>query len=449
MLSLLLIVATALATAKAQVCEDVYPEELDVAIYWARPSSDPAGPMILFDKSCPEFNSIPASFDRSKRTILFIHGLQPNMVLEDDRFGQSPETHPFIIGWLLAGWNVGVFQWTQYADESIAHFERAEGRIWTTDYFGDMEYTYLTRKGTVAVADGPMNETVADLLVRHYLGHFTPGLPWVNEIRWVGHSLGTQLALVAMNKIVRMQEDLGSTLQIQYYRAPDRVALLDPVMSPGAKPYLLDVLADDPQLGYYFSQGNSIMTFLSAIASRASALGIALEYYKSSFINRCLFSSHEDNTLVQHTAFEVVRFTQFGNHPIGQCISEEILGDFRDIQRYLDDVQYQMAQSHIAIVPYYLMTYFNPPLQCAYSGTSPPSCIALPGKLALSAGMPTDDVLSWMVADAGTGDKLCFHEFVNNKELPRFTGKADIDYSKVFNTADDLYYASSCERINT
>jgi hypothetical protein len=442
------------ASSSFGICENLYPNKLDVAIYFAAIVPDTGGHGVSFEKSCPLLGQTSENFDPGKKTLIFLHGLQPDFVLlEEDRFGVSSEIQPFIAAWLAAGWNVGVFQWTQFADEHVEHFQRAEGKIWSTSYLANMEYTFRDSKHKVRVGDGPSDETVTDMFVREYLSHFTVDGYWPNEIRVVGHSLGTQLALVSLNQLIDMNE-----LDMRV-RVPDRVGLLDPVMSPGDKPYLANQYgATGSDLSrFLFGSSSSIMTYLSAMAHRATLFGVAIEYYKTSFITRCIFTSHEDNTLVEWTAFAVVIFPQFGNHPIGQCLDlKQVFDRPKDTQQYVSDTAYQVMHQHIAIVPYYFMSYFAPPLQCLlqsnpFDKDKHDGCVPEPGKYALSAGMATADILKYSSPLSNQdGDKLCFHEFIANPHaLPRFPGKANIDYSQVFDTANDLFFLQSCRHVNT
>jgi hypothetical protein len=191
---MLLFVLAFSAAGTTGLCESVFPHGPDVGIYWA--SAAPETHRLAWEKSCigaePE---IASSFDPARKTLIITHGLQPDFTEKRTRMWAETETEQFAVPWIEQGWNVGIFQWTQFADEPLAHFGRGQAKIWTPKYYTNMAFVYITESGDVRVADAPNDASIARLFVAHYLAHAAMIAPGT-EIRMVGHSLGSQLVIL-------------------------------------------------------------------------------------------------------------------------------------------------------------------------------------------------------------------------------------------------------------
>lgn len=198
--------------------------------------------------------------------------------------------------WIEGGWNVGVYYWREYADETYVQF--AEAKIWTTQSPVHMRYrTLLPSPSSPASAEpaspgseGPysaprtsyayvdasvpcVSEQLAQALQRRFSMGSAP-------FRLVGHSLGAQLVIHSSTLLSqRAQHDpairyalpplpssllrslhthhlyahpyprtlppappLPSSLptppHVPHHRLPTRLALLDPFFTPEPKPWL-------------------------------------------------------------------------------------------------------------------------------------------------------------------------------------------------------------------
>lgn len=180
-------------------------------------------------------------YDPQKPVVIFGHGQKYQSAVTRDVifFRCAPE----ICGegevayihhdWLDAGYNVGVFDWTAFADEKTVN--DAEAKLWSTNGPVGMRYRLpngnYTEQG--APASGIIDEMTA-LYESALAGHKG------GEIRLVGHSLGSQLVTGVAHAIHLDIEDgrISPTLM------PRRLSYLDPVWTKGSKSYLDDQNGD-------------------------------------------------------------------------------------------------------------------------------------------------------------------------------------------------------------
>lgn len=445
-LALVLLAATVLIAAAAAEddpplsplvygCDGAYPTTLDVALYWARATPDGT---VVWERQCPLAAPPAAAYAPERDTLIFMHGAQPDFVEHDERVWLvSDEGVEFALSWLAQGWNVAIFQATQFMDEPLEHFEAAEGKIWNAHYYGQMRYKYRTAGGRVHTADAPATEDLAHIALRHYVALFGGGSAPPHppggagpEVRLVGHSLGTQLAL-------RVAFLVGEDERIA--RKVDRVALLDPVHSDGAKTYF--------RTGRY---GHSLDAVMGFFANRLRLAGTAVEVYKTSMINRCLFSSQTDAYLVDNAAVATVTLNAWGDFDKSEvCYSADLLSDPATVKKKLSRYQWQITNRHIAVVPYYLLSLVRPPTICTRLERPGPtdhtvltSCPPA-SALALSAAMPTPEVREWQrPAEPGAPPKACFHTYDDTHRDPAAP-------TMTLDPGDDAFYLQPCAAIRT
>ena len=180
-------------------------------------------------------------FDPSKPTILFIHGWQPGATVNKQRFDfcyqypvSSTENSPIyntLHYW--KGWNVGVFYWTQFADED--NMLDAEAKIYSNHGAQGMRWAYLDEQGQLQHCqagslhckmplryDGQVAD-VLQMLERAYR-QALPAHMNASQLRIAGQSLGTQLA-IQLTRYVLNHPQLPQ---------PTRLSLMDPYISPTA-----------------------------------------------------------------------------------------------------------------------------------------------------------------------------------------------------------------------
>ena len=224
-------------------------------------------------------------FDPNKKTMIFIHGWQNDSTMNQFRrtFVEEEIIHESGIlstYWIDQGYNVGILYWNQFADES--EVQDAEAKIWTSDGPRGMRWRYITNSGNVAYSELDTQESVSDLLytqLKINLAHFQG-----QELRLLGHSLGSQLAIVLTH---RLYESNSSTTP-----KPSRVALLEAFFSNGSKSYL-----DNDWTG------ERARNYVRELKSK----GVIFESYRSSSTSSTIFVGDENEALLDMTAFSELR----------------------------------------------------------------------------------------------------------------------------------------------
>lgn len=425
--------AQVVAAAPAPACENVYPHRLDVGIYWAAP--DPATGLLRWEKSCiGDVPVLSSHFNPARPTLIMTHGLQPDFVEKGFRMWAESETMQFALPWIMSGFNVGIFQWTQFADELLVHFERAEAKIWTPKYYAKMAFTYKTADGAVAVADAPSDASVAQLFVRHYLAHARL-MPPGTEVRLIGHSLGSQL--VMLTTFLLHSEHAGENVVL-----PERVAMLDPVYSPHQKAFLMD--GNSYKTGFDADDLGTVQAMLAGITRFLHMNRVAVEVYRFSFINRCLFSSQSNSGIFHHAAFSQPTIYTWGDRHLGKCYSPDLFSslDYNVIKDKIDDLTFQMKNQHIIALPWYLTSLVIPPHKCVLqnSGTPDEVCVPLRGH-ALSAATSTEEVIAQMDA-TDADDMQCYHQYDDGRRTP------DASVMNPF-SPEAVFYVHPCADSNT
>jgi pimeloyl-ACP methyl ester carboxylesterase len=384
-------------SAHSSPCDDVYPQELDVGIYWATSFAlTPTGIRSGLQKSCTYMREVNISsfYNPGKPSMIFVHGAQPDLVKRGyDRTGFGPDWAKISSIWLSRGWNVGFFQWGQFSDEPIRNFERAQAKIWNTRYFAGMDYTYRpagTPEGTVKVGEASIKYDVAQILVDAIVKHeFQSHL----ELRLIGHSLGTQLA---MRAAYLLRDNIHMV---------DRVTLLDPVFS------------SLPQ-GFLFTapEGMIISDVLGQYAKELANRGVATDVHAASKINACLKSSSSNALLMKHTAYVRWIFNEWGEQDDVSCFGEQLWGDPAHLKENASDMALQVANQHAAVVPAYFLSLAYPPMRCHIDKRTG-ICIH-EDSLSVSAAMPSAQVLVWQNITNKDGDKICLKQFDDGDRSP-------------------------------
>ncbi len=189
-------------------------------------------------------------FDPNKPTLIFIHGDQPTMIVKHKRIdfcysymlanGKALAAINTRDGW--KNWNVGMFYWTQFADDvqgkGIGNFVKAitypEMKIYSSQNKAGMRWTYLDKNNKLAFCYHgkkhcvtlPTNlsghpDSISELAYYAYINAFPKG--YNQPIRISGQSLGTQVAIQLVSKVV----------QNHHLPRPDELILLDPYFTPG------------------------------------------------------------------------------------------------------------------------------------------------------------------------------------------------------------------------
>ena len=211
---------------------------LDYGVYWFNSENESVK---AYDENAGEPIEVSTSFyDDSKPTVVYFHGWQQDTAIDNYR----RETFQFtdtdngvnvntVKEWKNRGWNVAIFYWNQFADE--AEVKHAEAKIWSTN--GTQKMRYRLSDGSYSENQSPSDPMgiVSFNQLSELLANNTS-----NNVRFVGHSLGNQLATYTAFLFSEALENGEISSKIM----PDRLELLDPFWSKGAKPYLGDYNGD-------------------------------------------------------------------------------------------------------------------------------------------------------------------------------------------------------------
>jgi len=207
-------------------------------------------------------------YNGAKPTVIYVHGWQPDTTTTGKRETFNYKQNDPLYGvdvnladaWINKGWNVGIYYWNQFADEP--EVRNAETKIWTALGPQAMRWrqcdgTYTTT-GSPALSAGELfyNAIVANLGTS-YVG---------TNLRIVGHSLGSQMALVVSKKL----SDAVTAGTLNARLRPTRVALMDPFWSKDGKTYLGGKWTGEVSRDHVTALKNA---------------GVIFERYKSSNIN--------------------------------------------------------------------------------------------------------------------------------------------------------------------
>ncbi len=171
-------------------------------------------------------------YDKNKPTIVYYHGWQNGSTKEDfgndNAFFFNSSTigaYNAIASWRNKGYNVCIAYWAQWADES--EVKDAQAKLWLANN-GKKGMRYMVRSGSYVSLT--TSYSVTDLLYEDYIDIFEGS---VSGIRFMGHSLGNQLATLMSYKISKavVAGTVSSNLM------PKRVSLLDPFWGKGSETY--------------------------------------------------------------------------------------------------------------------------------------------------------------------------------------------------------------------
>jgi hypothetical protein len=212
-------------------------------------------------------------FDPTAPTVIYVHGWQSGtskydmqrenpFVYTGTRYGSS-NVLPL---WKARGFNVGVFQWGQWADEE--EVRDAEIKVLNPQSlhkakdggFSGMRYRLRDGKYKAMLSNRSVSDFFMDEYKKIMSSYSGP------EIRLVGHSLGVQLAGRALSLLAR-EVDEG---RLSAQALPSRLVILDGFWSQGQKDYLND--------------SSPAQVFNESLRGVLEHRNLAIEQYKSSLL---------------------------------------------------------------------------------------------------------------------------------------------------------------------
>ena len=181
-------------------------------------------------------NSKKCLFDPSRKTIIYVHGWQQTLI-KNKIFTVLP---PSIVNFITDGWNVGIFRWQSFSDDDDTSFTDynstvpvvTESKIYSKNF---MRYRNANGIGFVNIphvspTSSPYsNKNMTDIFVEEYAKYFGESTSKYtgSEIRFVGHSLGTQLVVNAARQINESTTTTTTTTTTPNYKKVNRIDLLD------------------------------------------------------------------------------------------------------------------------------------------------------------------------------------------------------------------------------
>ncbi len=253
--------------------------ELDYGLYWFKNVNNGLKGYSSFQRD--------DYFDPDKPTVIYVHGWQSGEAQKrrreswkrQDPFKDST-TYDMCQHWKNKGYNVGMFNWNQFADDSLLE---SQANIYYIPTQAGMPAGHSMRYQTANTFDAWNKEpgstrryfynggggdiedkNVCDLLLAELyrcMGGYEPGP--TKEFRMIGHSLGTQLVGRTCD-VIREHPDWGIPL-------PTRISLLELAQIHGLDPTGLNI--NSLQFGYI---------------SRLKSAGIAIDCYQSTDLQSLL-----------------------------------------------------------------------------------------------------------------------------------------------------------------
>lgn len=289
--------------------------DLDYGLYWF-------GKYGVCEKYFPNIKN--AFYNPAKQTVVFAHGWQANSVTGTDVYGRSGFRYEMFYwdednfggakeynglkqftnhSWIDKGWNTGIVYWNQFADEPVASegnflgVKAAEAKIWNLfEGPNGSRYRTLDSNGNDLYKnwDGKLffnGQTIQVNSIGSLLSLYVVDALKNNvsgNIRLVGHSLGNQVITHIAGKV----NEAGIKI--------NRIALLDPAWTDGAKSYLPLIKTNDlnvklnhngakaisqASLGKHFWLTEYCRVILYTIMNSQWNNGIVVERYNSTALN--------------------------------------------------------------------------------------------------------------------------------------------------------------------
>jgi uncharacterized protein YjdB len=216
------IASALLCIGTAQAWDRSVFDNLDYGIYWYQNQ-------LTSQKAAS--GTVNPYYSSTAPTMIYIHGWQngktPLLYRETfDRQSESGIAQDLTTAWKQRGWNMGIFYWNQFSDES--EVKDAEAKLWATQGPKQMRW----RKADGSYVDSGITKTVGELFLEQYkiaMSNYSG-----NDVRLVGHSLGSQAVVIAA-KLISDAVDRG---ELPAQLRPKRIMLLDAAFIGDARPYL-------------------------------------------------------------------------------------------------------------------------------------------------------------------------------------------------------------------
>ena len=335
----LFVVLTAVHTTTAAPPYD--PNSLSYGLYWF--GTDGANQKFVHGEANPYF-------DPDKPTLIFVHGWQPFLSYNLPNFDVDGEDTA--ASWISSGWNVGIFVWNQFADETTdvvgggfgdgappQGVLDAEEKIWTANGLHGMrwrDWDSLVPPLGDGYSDPPPNTPSAgDLFYQIYASAMTEQSYTGGNIRIAGHSLGNQMA-VRLTKLIADDIQAGNLPETV---RPDRVALLDPYWSPDARSYLANRTTGAVVREYIkeLSANGTLFEWYWSSDWTTPPQGDANDALKPLVFYAEMDPAYADQDVDKHLAAQDLYFGSYAFEGPTDCTGDECLGMTRVLSKMSDE----------------------------------------------------------------------------------------------------------------
>jgi hypothetical protein len=211
-------------------------EYLDYGLHWVKMNNGQEQQVKAVERNGTVISRSSSYYSNAKPTVIYFHGWQNGSSEEGYRresFEFSDINQNTIAAWKNKGWNVAIFHWNQFADES--EVKDAEAKMWSAN--GPKGMRYRLDDGSYSTIQAPA-VSVGDIAFQQITAALANNSS--NNLRFAGHSLGNQLAVAVAKKI----NDGINTGSVSSNAMPNRIELLDPFWSQDGKSYLGDSNGD-------------------------------------------------------------------------------------------------------------------------------------------------------------------------------------------------------------
>jgi hypothetical protein len=311
---------TALASFAVRAApQDGYdPDELSYGIYWFSSGSD-------YQKFDPGGSN--PYFDPTKPTLIFVHGWQPTLSQTAPNFMyDSTDT---VAGWIADDWNVGIFVWNQFSDETVV--TDAEAKIWTTTGPKGMRW-----RDWDDLLDGYSETAGLSSAAELFYDQYVAAMPitYTGNIRIAGHSLGNQMAV----RLTQLVNDGIAAGQVSEHLRPARVALLDPYWSLGGKSYLDGQTTGDAVREYIAEllPTGTLFEWYWSSGWTTGANGDSNDDLKPMVMYAAMDPAYESDDMDKHLAAQHLYFWSYAFDGPSACVGDACLGMTRLLSRMSD-----------------------------------------------------------------------------------------------------------------
>lgn len=285
-------------------------------------------------------------FDPAKPTLIFVHGWQPFLSHEVPTFDFAGTDTAG--GWVNAGWNVGIFVWNQFADETTGVSGSwfgdgappqgvldAEAKVWTPD--GPQGMRWRDWDDFIdGYSDPPAGTPSAGaLFYQAYVSALTDQPYTGDVIRIAGHSLGNQMAV----RLTDLVDQAIADGEVPEPLRPTRVALLDPYWSPDARTYLEGRTTGDVVREYVadLTTSGTLFEWYWSSDWTTPPQGDANDALKPMTFYAVMDPAYTTQDVDKHLAARHLYFWSYSFDGPAPCIGEGCLGMTRVLSRMSDD----------------------------------------------------------------------------------------------------------------